>query len=101
MIKTELSYEGKMYTVRYHHTRFLNKDGKIPMTNGGITFAYIEINEELSIAAKAVCSLQDNFNKKIGRMMAMGRLKNKIEYGKGQIMEKPTKNIIYDIIYRC
>lgn len=102
----ELSYKGEWYPVRFHHTRFVYSNDKgfmDYMTKGGITFAYIKINEVTFVTAKAVCSLCDSFNKKIGRMMAMGRLKKKIENDKD--CEKPptkdTKELIDDIIFRC
>ena len=103
MLETELSYKGKTYPVKFHHVRFLEGDKKVPSTNGGVTFASIEIDNDKCITEKAVCSLRDHFNKKIGRMMAMGRLrkklKNEIDIDKPPV--KLVKDIIYDIIYRC
>ncbi|UFK09570.1 hypothetical protein [Xanthomonas phage DES1] len=59
-------------SVKYLHYRHTAVDGSIE-SHGGITFAYVEGEQGISFAT-AQCSLNDNFNKKLGRAKAQGRL---------------------------
>lgn len=61
---------------KFHHFRNLKEDGSV-YNMGGLTVAW-EVNEQnKSIRyAFAICSDRDNFNKKVGRTIAGGRLKS-------------------------
>lgn len=89
----ELPYKGKMYHVKYVHLRKpqcvtdnYEDMKKFVRANGGKTLAYIELDtpikingkETTEIIAEANCSLKDSYNKKLGRMIAVGRLKKRI-----------------------
>jgi len=41
---------------------------------GGVTEAYVIIRPDITIAGRAICSIKDNFNKKIGTKIATERL---------------------------
>lgn len=70
----ELKLDGTSYPVKYMHYRIRTKEGI--KSNGGMTVAFIEPGEP--IAAIANCSLKDTYSKKLGRMIAAGRLQKLI-----------------------
>ena len=55
--------------LRYYHYR-LYQDDKM-LANGGVTVCYDEDARRLGVA---VCSWKDNYNKRVGRNIAKGRL---------------------------
>ena len=71
--------------MRYLHIR--NYDGvqhpENLLPHGGVTFAYERITSDALLVARADCSPRDNYNKKIGRAVAAGRL----EKGQTQIVK--------------
>jgi len=64
----EIEIKKVKYKVKYRHERV--KD----VQKGGKTKASIELKGKL-IQGIAYCSEHDQFNKKLGRMIALGRLK--------------------------
>lgn len=56
--------------IKFFHVRNKEQIGK-----GGITYA-LELDDKYTVLrmAKAVCNPKDNFNKRVGRVMAQGRL---------------------------
>lgn len=71
------------FRVRYRHIRMAEEDGtdkgKI-LPRGGRTTAYI-MDEDGKVLeeAHADCSEKDNYSKKIGRVIAAGRLHKKLK----------------------
>lgn len=70
-------------SVRYSHHRYLNPDGKTTNPKGGWTTAVLydqppavvgnEQPVRVVATGVAYCHLNDNFNRKIGRDIALGR----------------------------
>lgn len=60
---------------QYLHIRNLNADEQ-PDSRGGATYAYRVVDNKLEFGA-AYCTLNDNFNKKIGRQIAESRMATK------------------------
>ena len=55
--------------------RFAEKDvDAYTNPKGGVTEAYVIIRPDITIAGRAICSIKDNFNKKIGTKIATERL---------------------------
>ncbi|MBW2671862.1 MAG: hypothetical protein JRD89_00425 [Deltaproteobacteria bacterium] len=54
------------------HYRLL-QDGKQPLPHGGMTIAYDSSSGQVGVA---LCSIKDQFNRRLGRMIAEGRLRN-------------------------
>lgn len=83
----KLVYDKKEYVVKYQHTRRGIPQHKCitrwfyGRPYDAVTRAYIILSYEPfeSIYAEAFCSRKDHFCKKIGRMIALGRLKKKLE----------------------
>ena len=72
-------YAGKEYSVWYRHEReYERKNAKGKVIIKGQTVAFIELEDESVIEAYAECSVRDYYNKKLGRMIAAGRLKKKL-----------------------
>lgn len=67
----EIEVNGEKHKVKYRHERL--GDTSIE-SYGGKTIASIELDGNIKTAT-AECSRKDAFNKKIGRMIATGRLK--------------------------
>jgi len=69
----QIEYKGQKYRVKYTHIRpILN--GKI-QSRGGTTVAFITDREQNVIASgQANVSLKDTYQKKLGRIIATGRL---------------------------
>jgi hypothetical protein len=59
-------------SIRFRHVRNVLDDGTVS-NMGGCTFAYKEVDGGIRVSA-ALCSNKDNFNRKIGRTIAAGRL---------------------------
>lgn len=74
--------------IKFVHCRNINKDGTIN-PNGGLTIAY-NINSEFKVVgwAAAKCHTNDNYNKKLGRMKASGRLLSNKYYNTCEEMEE-------------
>lgn len=76
----KLEFKGETYNVKFRHDRNYvgngYKESKLP--RGGKTIAFIRIGETEFIIAESVCSVKDNFNKELGRTIALGRLKKQL-----------------------
>lgn len=70
----EIQYKGEKYKVKYIHHRQLI-DGKI-QAKGGITEAFITDKKTKEVIAngQAFVSYKDTYQKKLGRIIATGRL---------------------------
>jgi hypothetical protein len=66
-------------------------DGVFPIiqNRGGSTTIEITTPEGVTAIGKAVCSLEDNFNHRVGNAIALGRALSQISVKK-QILLKPT-----------
>jgi len=75
-----VKYNEKDYKIKIRHTRPTKRLGmnSVFSDKGGKTTAFITLNDTETISAEAVCSKLDNFSKKRGRLIAIGRLKKKI-----------------------
>ena len=60
--------------LRFIHLRFWNGTG-ILAPDGGYTIAYVPTSSHVHVAYSR-CSLRDNFNKKVGRNIAAGRMQS-------------------------
>ena len=75
----KVEYKGKEYFIKYRHERDMDENGN-PEQRGGKTVAYIVLAWKADgsaldvILAEAECSKHDIFNKKLGRIIAGGRL---------------------------
>jgi len=68
----EIEYKCKTYKIKYIHERII-KNGVI-QTKGGTTIAFIgDIESPISTGFSFV-SKKDNYSKKLGRIIATGRL---------------------------
>jgi hypothetical protein len=87
-----------MNQIHYIHRRkfsILNPEGSFIGTHGGFTVAYQEVKPGLIEYSVARCSDRDNFNKKLGRDIATGRLaRGKIEIAK-DIGLKEFRDMMY------
>jgi hypothetical protein len=70
----EMNIEDEVYNIKWRHERILKEDCVTPIPNGGRTVAYILDNEGTPIEAYANCSERDTYNKKLGRIIATGRV---------------------------
>ena len=75
-----IEFKGNVYNVKFRHARNFvgNGEGETKLPRGGKTIASIRIEETEFITAESVCSVKDNFNKELGRTIALGRLKKKL-----------------------
>lgn len=67
-----LTIDGKEYRVRYQHHRPTDDKGNL-LPKGGTTVASI-LKDDIEIKAISECSAKDTYRKKIGRIIATGRL---------------------------
>ncbi len=63
-----------MNQIHYIHRRKSSPLFAGPATHGGMTVAYQEVKPGLIEYSIARCSTRDNFNKKLGRDIATGRM---------------------------
>jgi len=70
----KITYQGVDYPIVYQHNRII-KDGKV-QAKGGTTVAYIydKTTGNIIHLAKANVSNKDTYRKKLGRIIATGRL---------------------------
>lgn len=59
--------------IEFAHVRMRNPDGNVT-NHRGSTFAFKEVGDGQIVYAAAHCGPNDNFNKKLGRAKAAGRL---------------------------
>jgi hypothetical protein len=82
-----------MNQIHYIHRR---KIAGGPATHGGFTVAYQEVKPGLIEYSIARCSTRDNFNKKLGRDIATGRL----ACGKIETWADSTLKEFRDMMYK-
>jgi hypothetical protein len=58
-----------------------NEFGGTIQTKGGLTIVAVELPNGNVVRGVANCSPQDNYNKRVGREIAFGRLLKKLEHG--------------------
>ena len=68
-----VTHKKKEYDIRWKHERPSDIDGHY-LPKGGRTVAYCINGDEERVEAYADCSIRDTYNKKIGRIIATGRL---------------------------
>lgn len=72
-----INIKDEVYDIRWRHERInLSPEGLVPCisSKGGRTVAYIMDKKGKPIEAYAECSIKDSYNKKLGRLIATGRL---------------------------
>jgi hypothetical protein len=76
-----LTYQGKEYTVKYHHDQTPGVfDGEFSEREvNGFTEAYIQLEDGSKITDVAFCAAEDQFDKRKGRIVANAKLLNKIQ----------------------
>jgi len=76
----EIEIDGKVFDIRWRHERNYHFIGSsnihisTPLPNGGRTVAYIFNTKGKPIETYANCSIKDTYSKKLGRIIATGRL---------------------------
>lgn len=78
--------------LEFVHVRNGNLYNDTPDAKGGVTIAYLDYNEYI-IYAVASCSIRDNYNKKLGRLIASNRLLS----GLGISTKKINNSIIQSV----
>ena len=83
LIKDQDKYSNEAYAKFFHFRNFgdigtylsrAEAPWAIPLPFGGATYCILEDeNQDILAFGYAVCSEQDNFNKKLGRTIALGR----------------------------
>lgn len=85
-----------MNQIQYIHRRPFTATGPYaPASRGGFTVAYQEIKPGLIEYSIATCSTCDNFNKKLGRAIATGRLANNKTSEITGVTMKEFRDIMY------
>lgn len=69
--------ETKGYKVEVRHVRYLDEDEK-PIDKGGYTSVNLYKNERTAAHGIAACSKKDNYNRKLGLTIALGRAVKKL-----------------------
>lgn len=63
--------------VKYRHERWVSTDDKGEDTvihpRGGTTYCTVILPDEREVKGRAECSAKDNYSKKIGRYISLGR----------------------------
>lgn len=73
--------------LKYYHLRRMDealKNDKNPrgiMSRGGVTVAIVDDNDKKTVAI-ALCSDKDNYSKKIGRKITLGRIYSRVHENK-------------------
>jgi len=79
MCLKNIKYKGKKYKVKYQHYITRSEYTGEILPNGGTTLAFISDDDGNDLAiGYSFCSMKDVYNKKLGRMIATGRLLKKI-----------------------
>lgn len=65
--------------VKFRHMRYSDQQGN-SSNMGGITFAFRQVDKNEIRVAVAFCSEQDNFSRKRGREISLGRLERGRNY---------------------
>ena len=73
----KVASKQELPAIKFVHVREYDNQGE-PLPHGGITVAFMRVSTTLGVdtyhVSKALCSVRDNFCKKIGRSIAAGRL---------------------------
>ncbi len=91
-MKYEMEYKGKTYPVKFRHERRVEKQisqdehGKDiiveeVLATGGLTIAYIKLEDETILNAETECSRKDIYSKHMGRRISFGRLQKSLQEG--------------------
>lgn len=84
------------YPMQYYNRR---KSVWQPSTKGGKTECHLVLEDDSEIVAVAECSLQNNFNYKIGRQIAFGRAVKKYHLWLEQVaMQKADLQFVYIVV---
>jgi hypothetical protein len=75
--------DGTEFRVKYRHLRPTNEKGEY-LPRGGTTVAYI-LKDEVEIKGVSECSMRDTYRKKLGRIIATGRLLKTLNIPRKQI----------------
>lgn len=74
------------YKVRVHHTRrqkvipkLMGNAYEVSPRGGSTTIELTTPDKQQTVIAKSVCSLEDNFNRKMGNEIAIGRALKQLE----------------------
>ena len=70
----KVTYKGQEYIVKYKHERVSHAPGQIE-PRGGLTTAYIIVDETIPFEGHAKCHSKETYNKRIGRNVSLGRLR--------------------------
>lgn len=73
--------EGCWHTSDLTHQRKIKEKGRKPYPRGGMTFVAITSPDGVTSNAYAACSMSDNYCKKTGRDIAIGRALKKLRDG--------------------
>ena len=73
-----MKIEEDIYDIRIKHERVHGEDANI-LSNGGRTVAYMFDIDGNKVETYANCSLKDSYNKKLGRIIALGRMLKLLE----------------------
>ena len=73
-----MKIEEEVYDIRIKHERLHGEDTNI-LSNGGRTIAYMFDTKGNKLKTYANCSLKDSYNKKLGRIIALGRMLKLLE----------------------
>lgn len=74
------------YKVRVIHTRFQNivprltgNSFEVSSRGGSTTIEITTPDKQHTVSGKSVCSIEDNFNRKVGNSIALGRALKQLE----------------------
>lgn len=73
--------EGNAHTTNIAHQGMIKRLNKKPLPRGGMTFVAITTPDEVTSNAYSACSMSDNYCKKTGREIAIGRALKKLRDG--------------------
>ena len=88
-----------MKNIQYIHRRPSSKTTAGPASHGGYTIAYRETDKNCIEYNVAMCSTRDNFNKKLGREIAAGRLIDNKYNAVVNLTVEEFRHIMYTIDY--
>jgi len=92
-INGQIDFDALIYGLQHYNRR---KTKWQPSTKGGKTECHLVLEDDSEIVGIAECSLQDNFNYKIGRQIAFGRAVKKYNFWLQQVAMQKA-----DWVYTC
>ena len=91
-------YEKNSAVPRYRWYKRRSKEFEV-MPYGGVTECHLVLEDNSEIVGISECSMQDNFNYKIGRQIAFGRAVKKYHLWLEQItMQKADWQFVYTVV---